>query len=552
LPGDGNWPYDNSLTNFLPQAEADIADLVKLAIQPFIAVKIRNGPHDPAWLVPLLTHLSPNTVRRLMADRNNPGLYEPDAAARERWVRIAAWAHEAEIHDKTLDEFNGYFVVRSFGGKPRVCWWDDRGVFHQQSVRDFKTAHGEKKISWVGPDGEDNRVPLPGYWLDSPKTPRFERVEFLPGQKVVPTNVMNLWRGWLLPDWEVDNSPQEPIGCERFLEHIRTNICRGNEGVYSYLLGWMADAIQNAHRTSEVAVVLRGPQGSGKTFFAERFLEFFSPHTLVLNRPGQLTGNFNAHLLDKSMLFADEAFFAGHRQDANSLKTLITSGEIFIEPKGVNGFMAPKRFRLIISSNDEHVVRAEADDRRFLVLEVDAGEHNQNREYFAKIMQEWRTGGREALFKWLRGAYWRKKLETDWDVGNRPRTAALNRQKDLSLPKAARAVHNMLLAGEVPCDFHGDGERVFVATRLLAEAERLGQTEETALGDKLRMLAGGRAANERRYLGVGSARRQHRGFWLPTLTECRRRWEEHLRRSVEWPADVSTWALSEPPPEDPF
>lgn len=550
FPGDGNWPYDNAITNFLPQSEPEIADLVKLGIQPFIAQTIRHGRHNPEWLVPLLTHLSPNTVRRLMADRNNPGLYEPDTAARERWVIMAAWQHEIESHDKTLDQLNGYFFVRDFGGKPRVCRWNDREEFRHQSVSDFKTAHSEKTITWIDRDGQEKREPLAARWLRSLRTPRYDRVEFLPGLDA-PPDVMNLWRGWPLPDHVVDDSPFEPIGCERFLEHVRHNICRDDDKVYFYLLGWMADAVQNVHRTSEVAVVMRGPQGSGKTLFAERLLEFFAPHTLVLTKPDQLTGNFNAHLLDKCMVFADEAFFAGHRQDANSLKTLITSGSIPVQPKGVDTFMAPKRFRLIISSNDEHVVRAERDDRRFLVLDVDAGSNNQNRDYFGKIMDEWHSGGRSALFRWLRGAYWRKELETGaWDVGQRPRTAELDRQKNQSMPKAARAVHNMLHDGDAPCDFASEEGKIFVPTRLLAEANRLDQKEETALGDILRAIAGNGANSERKYLGSGAARRQHRGFWLPALPVCRQRWEAHLGRAVEWPADVTNWALDEPSAEE--
>jgi len=53
------------------------------------------------------------------------------------------------------------------------------------------------------------------------------------------------------------------------------------------------------------------------------------------------------HLQDVYIVFADEAFFVGHHQHAATLKTLITGEQIFIEPKGVDGFMAPKIFRMI-------------------------------------------------------------------------------------------------------------------------------------------------------------------------------------------------------------
>lgn len=550
FPGDGHWPYDDSLTGSPLPTDPDITDLVKMGIQPYLAGMVRRGPHNAEWLLPLLTHLSPNTVRRLLIDPRNRGLHEPDRAARERMVRQAAWLHEAECHDKTLDTLNNYFVVRDFGGKPRVCHWNDRDEFRHQSFPDFKNAHTEKTISWFDESGEVSRKPLAEHWLRSLRTPRYDRVEFLPGRNA-PTNVRNLWQGWPMPDFYPDDSPHEPIGCELFLKHLRENVCGGNQETYFYLLGWMADALLNVHRTSEVAVVMRGPQGSGKSFFAAHFLEFFKPHTLVLGRSSQLTGNFNSHLLDKCMVYADEAFFVNNRQEGNTLKMLVTSDTIFIEPKGVDGFMAPKCFRLIISANDDWVIRAEGDDRRYLVLDVDAGKNNNRRPYFRKIDDEWHSGGAVALFRWLRGAYWRKTLETGaWDVGLRPQTEALNRQKDLTMPPAARAIHNMLLAGDVQCDFANDGERVFVPTRLLAEAERLSQMDETALGDKLRVLAGSGANSERKYLGAGATRRQHRGFWLPTLPECRQRWEAHLGRNVTWPKDVQTWALSERPNQE--
>src|SRR5690606_34824341 len=142
-------------------------------------------------------------------------------------------------------------------------------------------------------------------------------------------------------------------------------------------------------------------------------------------------------LHNKSLVFADEAFFAGNRQDAASLKTLITDDEIIIEPKGVDGFAARKAFRVVIASNDEHVIRAEADDRRFLVLNVDAGEHNNDKRYFGAMVDEWRSGGRAALFRWLTGAWWGRAVgEGRFRTWPRPATAGLQRQKVLSLAPA--------------------------------------------------------------------------------------------------------------------
>jgi hypothetical protein len=421
----------------------DIADLVALGIQKDIAALVRRGPHRPdvyvTWLGGMVT---PDELRELLADQVNKGVYEPDEKERARMVRRAAWHWLVRRNEKCTLDLCNYFIIRDYGGKSRVGHWDDRGVLKLQSYEEFKKAHIEKYTIVLGDDGKHKKTPLVPQWLTDVDTDRFDRVEFLPEQEA-SMGVLNLWRGWpreldyfhrIDPIYHQDC---EPIGCELFLDHIYANMCGGDGNSYQYLLGWMADALQNPQRTSEVAVVLRGPQGSGKTLWAKFFMELFGRHTLTLDKPGQVTGNFNAHLMDKCIVFADEAFFAGNHQHANTLKTLITSEEIFIEPKGVDGFMAKKLLRLIIASNDDHVIRADMDDRRFLLLDVDAREHNQDRDYFSKIVAEWRDGGRRALFQWLRGDHWRMMLETKlWDVGLRPQTRGLQEQKNLSLPPA--------------------------------------------------------------------------------------------------------------------
>jgi hypothetical protein len=333
-----------------------------------------------------------------------------------------------------------------------------------------------------------------------------------------------------------------------FLEHMRNNMCGGDEAVFKYLLGWIADALWNPG-PCETAVVLTGPQGSGKTFWVQSIMEFFGIHSITLDDPEQLVGNFNKHLQNKSLVFADEAFFAGNRKHSSKLKTLTTRPDIFIEPKGVDGFMAPKRFRLVFASNDEHVIQAERDDRRNLVLTVDAKEHNQDHKYFDRMHREWREGGRTAFFRWLTGSYWRSEVaEGKFRMWPRPVTAGLQIQKDLSLSKPQMAVFSILCEGDIP-GLHKLNEKdgtAFVATLALVEANRLGLEAQRPVGHILGVLAGPEARSKREYLGEGFNRRQHRGFWLPPLEECRRRWEKYVGRPVAWPDTATSWTDASP------
>jgi Family of unknown function (DUF5906) len=346
------------------------------------------------------------------------------------------------------------------------------------------------------------------------------------------------------------DGPKMPSGyCDKFLDHMLNNMCAGEDDVFRYLLGWIADAFWNPG-PSETAVILNGPQGSGKTLWVECIMEFFGVHAITLDDPEQLVGNFNKHLQNKSLVFADEAFFAGNRKHAAKLKTLVTRPDVFIEPKGVDGFVVPKKFRLVMASNDEHVIQAERDVRRNLVLRVDAGEHNQSHEYFMRMREEWRAGGRRAFFRWLTGAYWGESVgDSKFRTWSRPVTRALQTQKDLSLPAAQLVIYNMLRDGDVPGTHKVDTKNgtVFVATGVLVAANKLGPEHQRVLGDALGFLAGTGARSVREYLGEGSFRRQYRGFWLPPLDECRRRWETHLGRDAQWPDAVTSWGIDAPP-----
>lgn len=517
-------------------------EIIFSKLNAFWISRIKHGSYDAAWIVKELAgRLMPDELRLLMANPQNTGLYTEEPQLVRNLISMAAWRCETHDYCMCKDEIAHYILVRHWGNKAVMMHWNDNQLVHQ-SVPAFKDSQTGRYTSVINPDtGEHKRKKLADALLESTMLRSYDYAEFLPNQEA-PPNTLNLWRGWKYSDMP-DDSPEEPIWCDLFLDHIYNNMCGRDEDLYQYLLGWMADAVQNTHRSARVALVLRGPQGSGKSLFATCFAELFAPHSAVLARPEQLTGQFNKHLMDKCLVFADEAF-AGQKQHAAALKTLVTSDKMLVEPKGVDAFMANKYFRLIIASNDEHVIQAEIDDRRFLVLEVDADENNNSHQYFSAILEQWKNGGAFALFRWLRGAYWGQKLEKgEWTAEQRPKTRALEMQKDLSLAAPEMAVFNMLREGEPPCQFVVEGENIFVPTRFFAEATRLSTKDEKSLGDALRVIAAKGTDGKPRNVRYTIAGDQHRGFILPPLAKAREMWEEHKNRKVQWPQDVTDWAI---------
>ena len=80
-----------------------------------------------------------------------------------------------------------------------------------------------------------------------------------------------------------------------------------------------------------------------------------------------------------------------------NVKTYLpTEDSLIVEPKGKDAFQIKNHMRLIIASNNEWVVPAGMEERRFFVLDV-CDKNMQNREYFNRIFEQMDNGGREAL-----------------------------------------------------------------------------------------------------------------------------------------------------------
>ena len=121
-----------------------------------------------------------------------------------------------------------------------------------------------------------------------------------------------------------------------------------------------------------------------------------------------------------------------------------------IEPKGIDPFVVRNCLHLILSSNNDWVIPAGADARRFFVLDV-ASTRIQDLSYFAAIAAEMNNGGREALLDLLM----RRDL-SKFNIRSVPQTAALASQKAYSRRGIDRLVENLAYDGILPCTAGSD------------------------------------------------------------------------------------------------
>jgi hypothetical protein len=114
-----------------------------------------------------------------------------------------------------------------------------------------------------------------------------------------------------------------------------------------------------------------------------------------------------------------------------------------IEPKGVDSFQMPNRLKILMASNNDWVVPASADERRYFVLDV-ADCRKGDKAYFAKLAAAIEGEELEAFLDYL--------LKFDlagFDHRNPPHTDGLNRQKLIGANSLTQFWFDCLSHGEI-------------------------------------------------------------------------------------------------------
>lgn len=320
--------------------------------------------------------------------------------------------------DPMLMKFNKkHAVIGDTGGRCRIISeiYDsalDRTRISRQTFQDFTNRYSNQYVKV-----EDKVMSAGKWWLAHPKRRQYETIIFSPGKEM--NGAYNLWQGFAFD--------AAPGNCDLYLDHILKNVCAGREEYSEYILNWMARTVQKPDKPGETAIVLRGIQGTGKSFMAKIFGTLFGRHFVPVSDSKHIVGSFNAHLRDCVVLFGDEAFYAGDVKHESILKMLVTEETMVTEVKGVDAEITNNCTHIILASNKQWVIPAGSNERRFLVLDV-LDTHQQDIPYFTKIKQQMNNGGFEALLHFLMN-----RDISNFNVRIVPKTAALHEQKLLSL-----------------------------------------------------------------------------------------------------------------------
>jgi hypothetical protein len=332
-------------------------------------------------------------------------------------VLVAKAEAYVPVADADIARLNKEYAFIVTGGKSAILCekkLPDGGLeVEYWSVDAFRQYYGNQSVI-VG----RNQVKLGDYWLVHPDRRTYRGLIFEPGIEL-PEHY-NLWQGF---SFEPDGSGDWSL----FYDHLYKNVAQGDDELFRWVFGWFADIFQNPGVKSGTSLSLRGEQGSGKTIIGKIFGRLIRRHYTLIDQERYLFGQFNSHMASTILLHSDEGFWGGDPRHVGKLKSLVTSDTQRIEQKGKDSLQVNNYLRLLITSNEDWVVPAAFEERRFAVIDVGNG-NQQDQEYFAAILEQMKNGGYGALLYDL--------LNFDLSTTNIrvvPQTEALLQQKETSM-----------------------------------------------------------------------------------------------------------------------
>jgi hypothetical protein len=334
-------------------------------------------------------------------------------------------------------KFNERFAFVFSGGTGNILWEttspDGSYVFHLMNKQSFFDMNAANKLQ-IG----DKSKAVAQLWMEWSGRRSYDGVVFEPGL-TVDKKWYNMWHGFAV---KPAATPDHPM-VERWKEHLFENICNKDRNLADWLTCWFAHLIQKPYEKPLVAIVFRGGKGVGKNALVERISKLLGGHAMTTARRRYLVSNFTAHLQYSLLFILDEAFWSGDKECEGVVKDLVTGAKHVIEPKGKESYTVRNLTRVVVIGNEEWLVPASEDERRWAVFEVGEG-RKQDRQYFEEMrlgLDE--QGGAAHLLRYL------MDYKITQDINQAPNTVGLVSQKISSLEPVQQWWYDTLSAGTI-------------------------------------------------------------------------------------------------------
>jgi hypothetical protein len=407
------------------------------------------------------------------------------------------------------------------------------GTIEFMDKKDFINKFEHRTLLITGEDNKPKSTPMTEIWLKSQNKRRYDNgIIFDPSRNGHYNGMYNLWKGYKVVGREGDVSP--------FIDLIRDIICNGNEENFNYLVALISQMFQEPWLKPGIAVVIRGDEGVGKSFFIEKLGSLMGEYYFKTSNPNYIFGDHNGQLKNTILLHLEEAVWAGSKKDESLLKDLITGQTIQINDKFVPVYSVPNHLHLFISGNPEWLVSAGFKARRIFALHASEA-HIRDTSYFSKLDEWFKSGGAGALIHYF------LNYKYDIDLRIAPITEELIEQKQQSMSGVSEWLYSIADSKEMPFGYKEDNGHVLVIKAILhsdynsSPSGKRHQLSERKFGRQLVELLPGLVNDNIKLSDNHDVRRN--GYDVPTCDDVRKSLEAKIGGKVKWSTPDGEWKV---------
>jgi hypothetical protein len=402
------------------------ADVVKVAWEAFL-LRLKDVTNDNPWYQITLKHID---------EYKDDPTEAPDLAEEYFWKN--GWGGQ---EDAIIKNMARYYTPINVNGAFRIKHDSPTGDVEFLSRQDLLGLFEARRI-WITATTKtgtaEREVSIAQAFLKSNKNPPYMGLTFNPDPNWKKNaTILNLWQGW----------PIKPVkgDVQIFLDYAYDIIANRDDRTHTWGTAWCAQIFQEPHIVKGTAIVHRGAEGIGKSFFAQTLGALMGRYYVTITDLDQVFGQFNAHIEHALLTHFEEAFWAGDRRAEGRIKDHISGTQRPINQKNLPIRNVRVYPRSIFDTNSRWVVPASMEARRFGIFDVSEA-RQRDVDYFAKL-DAWRQNGGLAALMY----HFLYDVDiTKVDLRNPPRTLALMENQIATLRGVKRFWFDVLRSAKLP------------------------------------------------------------------------------------------------------
>ena len=242
-----------------------------------------------------------------------------------------------------------------------------------------------KKYSFhsINEEGEQEKTKINPFdiWLDSIDRKDINTIVFNP-KGDINDDEFNIWKGFKYK--QKNKGDAEKI--KPFLNHIKHIWADDDETTFNYILNWFSKLLQQPWKKNNICLVLHSIEGVGKSFILDMIGKIIGrDYYISTSNLKNILGDFNGDAEGKILVNLNETGMWYDKKVVGSFKEFITDSTISINKKGIQQYTIDNYCNTIITTNEDHIVNIDGNDRRFNILECKNKKYDK--EYYKKIAQ---------------------------------------------------------------------------------------------------------------------------------------------------------------------